>query len=117
MDRRDISNSFCGVLLAGGIAAVIASTALEAASPYFKVLIIGGAISIVLAILGLAYLWFTSPQSRVSKISSTFLKTDGGGEIDIEDSFSSADTFFDVKGSPRISARRNRHEPGRGGKT
>jgi hypothetical protein len=47
---------------------------------------------------------------------TTFVKSDGNANIDLEDSYSSADTFLDVKGPANITAKRNSHAPRSGPK-
>ena len=100
------------------MAAVIGATALPAHSPYFDVLIIADGLAIVVGLIGLLVIWFTvskedtpAPPNKMPAPSSTFIKSMGGSIIEIEDSYSSADTFADVQDS-KLSARRNRHEPG-----
>ena len=115
MERRTIALTLWGILFSGGIAALIGVTALPADSPYFLALILGGIAACIISPIGLLILWFTAPREgsiRPPSVRDTiFLKSDGDGEFDIEDSFSSADKFFDVEGAPKIASKRNRHEP------
>jgi hypothetical protein len=50
-------------------------------------------------------------SARPARRPTAFLRAEDGGQFDIEDSSSTADTFFDVKGRSTITSKRNRHHP------
>jgi hypothetical protein len=58
----------------------------------------------------------SAPEKRAPR--STFIKAGDGAVIDIEDSYTNADTFLDLGDRPSVKGRRNTHDPkgGAGGK-
>lgn len=52
----------------------------------------------------------SQPNASTPPVKSTFIDASDGGEVDIEDCYSSAETFANVKGA-KFTARGSRHEP------
>lgn len=113
MDRRTVAGTLWSVVLAGGLAAMIGATALPDPSPYLTILTVVGGIAIAVGLIGLVFLFFTAPKAPpLPKRKSTFVKARGGAEILLDDSQSSADTYFDADEASKISSTNNRHNPG-----
>jgi hypothetical protein len=70
--------------------------------------------AVIVALIGLAFLFIRpakKPEQPPRRPPSTFMKASGGAQIDVEDSHSKADTFFDVQDVQSLTSKRNHHEP------
>ena len=120
MDRRTAAGTIFATISAGGIAAMIGMTALPTGSPYFDSLIYVGVVAIAVGFLGLfgLLIWPGKkealpplPEPERVILPSVFLRVSDSAQVHIEDSLSTADTFIDATGTPRIASVRNSHEP------
>jgi hypothetical protein len=100
---------------------MIGATALPTGSPYFDVLIYGGAAAIVVAVVGLLVLWWTSPKPEPQKPQkevppperreTVTYDLENVGEAHIARTKSGADKLVRGREIQNLSTDDNDHEP------
>lgn len=113
MDRRTAFGTLCAVIAGGGVATVIGAVSLPAHYPYFELLLYGGATAGVAGVLGLIGL-FIFPPKKVElpyTPASTTIRSRGGGNIQVDEVRSSADTLVDVEEIENLAIKRGVHHP------
>lgn len=88
---------------------MIGVVALPDQSPYFSIMLYAGCAGLIIGAVGLAYLWWTSKPKRAPIEQSTTFKIDGNSTLDVDESFSSADTFVDAKNGSKIAVKHVQH--------
>jgi hypothetical protein len=71
--------------------------------------------AVILAVIGLAVLFFRPRKKPGSSSGSRTAHATGGGQIDIEDAYSAADTFAHAEKGSSVIAKRIVHDPARRG--
>lgn len=111
MDRRSIIVALSATILAGGISAVIGSTAVPNDTVSFVLLFYGGIVALLLAAAGFFWSLIGSKKTNHEGHPSSFIKGNKLGSIDMEDVESDAVSFINVKKAKDLSARRVKHLP------